>query len=102
MALKSTREKIAQDAIKGNVVDFAVQKSVGEAAVKKQDYQQAAASYGSTLDFMEAMLSKSASMPAEQANDLRQKMEAIRAKMGVELADAAKRKEQAHVNGDDP
>jgi hypothetical protein len=44
--------------MKGDVVDFAVNKSVGEAAIKKGDYIGAAQSYSGTLDAMESMLAK--------------------------------------------
>lgn len=95
MALAAAKEKVGRASIKGDVVDFAVQKSVGAEAVKQQDYKKAASSYGTSLDFMESMLAKASSVPGAQVDELRAKVAALRATMTTELKDAEKRKEGA-------
>ena len=92
MALTAAKQKADQASIKGDVVDFAVQKSVGAEAVKQQDYKKAASSYGTSLDFMESMLAKASSVPGAQVDELRAKVAALRANMTTELKDAERRK----------
>lgn len=98
MALKAAKQNVDRTSIKGDVVDFAVQKSVGEAAVKQKDYKKAASSYGTSLDFMEAMLAKASSLPAAQVDELKAKVAALRATMTTEL-EGAESKNRAGKGG---
>ena len=71
------------DEFRAGVVDFAVGKSLGEAALRSGDRSAAAEKYGETLDLMEKM---AAMVPPDKAGAIRAQIASTRAKMEAELA----------------
>lgn len=66
----------------GDVVDFAVNKTAAETALKGGNYAQAESSYGNSLKVMEAMLDK---LPPDKAAEIQAKLDAVRQSMKTEL-----------------
>ena len=66
----------------GDVVDFAVNKTAAETALKGGNYAQAESSYASSLKVMEAMLDK---LPPDKAAEIQAKLDAVRQNMKAEL-----------------
>eukprot|EP00039_Didymoeca_costata_P016120 m.283721 g.283721 ORF g.283721 m.283721 type:complete len:86 (-) comp16338_c2_seq97:115-372(-) len=77
--------------VKSDVVDFAINKSAGEQAVREKDYGEAAKSYASSIAMMENLVAK---MPPEQAAPFQAKIEQLRQNMQAELAAAEAKKTQ--------
>lgn len=87
-ALKNAQKAAEEEKdFKGGVVDFGVNKSIGDAAVRSKDYAKAEASYSNTLGVMEQMLAK---LPPDQAEKMRKQLDSIKGKMSAELGAAAK------------
>jgi len=84
-ALERAKSAQADAALKVDVVDFAVNKTNGEAALRSKDYAAAEANYAKTIATMEGLLAR---LPHDQSAPMRAKIEALRAKMKIELGEA--------------
>jgi tetratricopeptide (TPR) repeat protein len=84
-ALKRAIDAQTASAVKADVVDFAVNKSIGEAAVRSGDYLSAEQNYSKTIETMEGLIGR---LPAEQAAPIRAQIEVLRTKMRTELGNA--------------
>lgn len=72
-------------AVKSDVVDFAVNKSIAEAAVRERDYTEAEKNYAKAIATMESLVAR---MPPEQAAPIQAQIDELRAKMQSELGTA--------------
>jgi tetratricopeptide (TPR) repeat protein len=85
-ALTRAETAVAERAVTGGVVDFAVHKTLGAAAVSASEYAAAEASYTKSLEAMEAVLQH---VPRDQAAQLQERIRELKEKMRSELRSAA-------------
>ena len=85
-ALTRAEAAAEERAVTGNVVDFAVNKTLGATAVSASEYAAAEESYAKSLEAMEAVLQH---VPREQAAQLQERIKEVREKMRAELRSAA-------------